>query len=106
MLLLMKKIPSLTKKQIGIGIGIIIQNKTAAAATVTVFNTVTAAVADNPLLDDPALDNPMLDDPTQLLLQYQKTKMLIQNGIGFAIRNAGDATETAIAAEVYAERRR
>ena len=64
MALLMKKIPSLTKKQIGIGIGIIIQNKTAAAATVTVFDTVTAAVA-----DDPALDDPMLDDPTQLLPQ-------------------------------------
>ena len=71
MSLLMKKIPSLTKKQIGIGIGIIIQNKTAggAAATVTVFDTVTAAVADDLTFDDPALDDPMLDDPTQLLPQ-------------------------------------
>ena len=68
MSLLMKKIPSLTKKQIGIGIGIIIQNKTA-AATVTVFDTVTAAVADDPTLDDPALDDPMLDNATQLLPQ-------------------------------------
>ena len=69
MSLMMKKIPSLTKKQIGIGI--IIQNKTAAAAaaTVTVFDTVTAAVADDPTFDDPALDDPMLDDPTQLLPQ-------------------------------------
>ena len=71
MALLMKKILSLMKKQIGIRIGIIIQNKTAAAAaaTVTVFDTVTAAVADDPTFDDPALDDPMLDDPTQLLPQ-------------------------------------
>ena len=71
MSLLMKKIPSLMKKQIGIGIGIIIQNKTtaAAAATVTVFGTITAAVADDPTFDDPALDDLMLDVPTQLLPQ-------------------------------------